>query len=90
MPLWDLRILFFEVILSDVGIINSYSQWGNASIRDFKQGVYGVGNVGSINESPIHTSGYGILIVKDFNNLKFFLIADCQMGGGIGCGLIAL
>ena len=78
------------VVLSDIGIIGSYAQWGIASVRNFKQGIYGVGNVGSINESPIHTNGFGILIVKDFNNSKFFLIADCQMGGGIGCGMVNL
>ena len=77
-------------VLSGIGVVRSYTQWGVASVRDFEQGIYGVGNVGSINESPIHTEGYGILIVKDFNNLKFFLIADCQMGGGIGCGMATL
>lgn len=49
-----------------------------------------MGNVDLINESPIHTGGYGILIVVNFNNTKFFLIADCQMGGGIGCGMVTL
>ena len=60
------------------------SYWGEYDPATFAQGIYGIGNVGKIVGSPIHTDGYGILIVLDAYGSKQCLIADCQGGGGVG------
>lgn len=41
-------------------------------------------------DSPIHTAGYGILIVINnvYTGAKMYIIADCQMNGGIAYGMV--
>ena len=58
------------------------------SIGSFEQGIYVIGNVGNLMEADFQTSGYGLLIVLNgYNSKKYFIAADCQLGGGIKSGM---
>lgn len=45
-------------------------------------------NVNRISESPVKNEGYAILIVKDFNAYKFFILAEVQLSQQIYCGMV--
>ena len=70
----------------------SGSDWNHKNtLGSFPPGIYALGNVGHYTDSPIHTDGFGILIITTgfSGSRKLYIIADCQMGGGIKSGLLS-
>ena len=69
------------------------SVWPQSSISigSFNPGIYAIGNIGNLAESGIQTSGFGLLIVANgFSGKRYFIAADCQMGGGIKSGMVTI